>query len=147
MTAVFRKFLATALAGALLLSGAARAANTPLPVVASFSILGELVRVVGGERVSVTTLVGADEDAHVFSPKPADARAIVQSRLLVVNGLSFEPWAQKLAKSAGYRGDTVIAAYLPRARRPWPRSRSPRLARPRKRHALRAQHCSGTDEN
>ena len=95
MTAVFRKFLATALAGALLLSGAARAANPPLPlplpVVASFSILGELVRVVGGDRVSVTTLVGADEDAHVFSPKPADARAIVQSRLLVVNGLSFEP--------------------------------------------------------
>ena len=110
MTTVFRKLLTTALVGALLLSGAARAANTPLPVVASFSILGELVRVVGGERVSVTTLVGADEDAHVFSPKPADARAIVQSRLLVVNGLSFEPWAQKLAKSAGYQGETVIAS-------------------------------------
>jgi zinc/manganese transport system substrate-binding protein len=78
--------------------------------VASFSILGDLVRVVGGERVSVITLVGPDEDAHVFEPKPTDAKTLVQSRLLIVNGLGFEPWAQKLAKSAGYKGETVAAS-------------------------------------
>ncbi|MDB5844659.1 MAG: periplasmic solute binding protein, partial [Polaromonas sp.] len=82
MHRALRKLLTAGLAGAALLSGAGFAADRPPPVsvVASFSILGDLVRVVGGERVSVTTLVGPDEDAHVFEPKPADARAIVQSR-------------------------------------------------------------------
>ncbi|MBT9474218.1 zinc ABC transporter substrate-binding protein [Polaromonas sp.] len=94
-----------------MLSAASFAAEPiPIQVVASFSILGDLVRVVGGDRVSVTTLVGANEDAHAFTPKPADARAIVKSRLLVINGLGFEPWAQKLAKSAGYQGETVVAS-------------------------------------
>ena len=108
MHRVIRKILAASLAGAALLPCASFAAER-VPVVASFSILGDLVRAVGGERVSVTTLVGPDQDAHAFTPKPADAKAIVQSRLLVVNGLGFEPWAQKLAKSAGYQGETVVA--------------------------------------
>ncbi len=82
----------------------------PLPVVASFSILGDLVRVVGGHRVTVTTLVGPDEDAHTFEPKPADARTILSSKLMVMNGLHFEPWAQKLRESAGFKGNTVVAS-------------------------------------
>ena len=111
MHRIFRRLLATAIASASLLTGAAHAAEPlPMPVTASFSILGDLVRVVGGERVRVTTLVGPDEDAHAFAPKPADARAIVQTRLLVINGLGFEPWAQKLAKSAGYQGATLVAS-------------------------------------
>jgi len=97
---------ATALA---LLSAPAHAAD-PLPVTASFSILGDLVRVVGAERVAVTTLVGPDEDAHVFEPKPSDVKTILGSKLLVTNGLGFEPWAGKLAKSAGYKGESVIAS-------------------------------------
>ena len=104
-----RKLLAASIAGAALLSGASFAVE-PVPVVASFSILGDLVRVVGGERVSVTTLVGPDEDAHVFEPKPAHVKAIAQTRLLVTNGLGFEPWAQKLGRSAGYRGEAVVAS-------------------------------------
>jgi zinc/manganese transport system substrate-binding protein len=111
MHRVFRKLLLAFVASASLLSAASFAAEPiPIQVVASFSILGDLVRVVGGDRVSVTTLVGANEDAHAFTPKPADARAIVKSRLLVINGLGFEPWAQKLAKSAGYQGETVVAS-------------------------------------
>jgi len=109
MHRVVRKLLLAGLACAALLSGASFAAET-IPVVASFSILGDLVRVVGGDRVSVSTLVGPDRDTHAFTPKPADAKAIVQSRLLVINGLGFEPWAQKLAKSAGYKGETVVAS-------------------------------------
>ncbi|MDO9144331.1 metal ABC transporter substrate-binding protein [Rhodoferax sp.] len=85
-------------------------AAEPIPVVASFSILGDLVRVVGGERVQVTTLVGPDADAHSFEPKPADARAVLKARLFVINGLNFEPWAEKLAKSAAYQGATVVAS-------------------------------------
>ena len=90
------------MAAASLTFGTTQSADK-LPVTASFSILGDLVRVVGGERVSVSMLAGPDEDAHVFEPKPADAQAIVQSLLLVVNGLGFEPWAQKLVRSAGYK--------------------------------------------
>jgi zinc/manganese transport system substrate-binding protein len=81
-----------------------------LPVTASFSILADLVQVVGGERVTVTALVGPDEDAHVFEPKPVDARNILHARLLVINGLGFEPWAQKLTRSAGYKGATLVAS-------------------------------------
>ena len=92
-----------------LFSAYANAAE-PMPVVASFSILGDLVKVVGGERVAVTTLVGPDSDAHTFEPKPADAKTLLGSKLMVVNGLHFEPWAEKLAKSANFKGDMVVAA-------------------------------------
>ena len=85
-------------------------AATPLPVTASFSILGDLVRVVGGERVAVTTLVGPNEDAHAFEARPADAKTVLSSQLVVTNGLGFEPWAKKLIQSAGYKGNTVVAS-------------------------------------
>ena len=111
---MFQQLLLTAAASASL-PGASFAASPapltpPLPVVASFSILGDLAKVVGGGRVHVTTLVGPDEDAHAFEPRPADAKAIAQTRLLIVNGLGFEPWAQKLAQSAGYKGQSVVAS-------------------------------------
>ncbi|MFJ5369107.1 metal ABC transporter substrate-binding protein [Bosea sp. CER48] len=76
-------------------------AQEKLPVVASFSILGDFVRQVGGDRVSVTTLVGPDGDAHVYSPTPADAKAMAAARLVVVNGLHFEGWLPRLVKSSG----------------------------------------------
>ena len=79
-------------------------------VLASFSILGDLVRVVGGDRVAVTTLVGPDEDAHVFEPKASDAKNLLQARLMVTNGLGYEPWAQKLLKSSGYKGPVTVAS-------------------------------------
>ena len=85
-------------------------AQDKLAVVASFSILGDVVRAVGGDKVAVTTLVGPDEDAHVFEPKPQDAKNLLRSRLLVINGLGFEPWVQKLVKSAGYQGTVVVAS-------------------------------------
>ncbi|MBE0474429.1 metal ABC transporter substrate-binding protein [Rhodoferax sp.] len=85
-------------------------ATEPLPVVASFSILGDLVKVVGGERVKLTTLVGPDADAHEFTPSPAHAKAVLGARVFLINGLNFEPWAQKLAQSAGYKGITVVAS-------------------------------------
>lgn len=81
-----------------------------IPVTASFSILGDLVQVVGGDRVAVTTLVGPDQDAHVFEPRPADAKTLLASRLVVTNGLGFEPWANKLTKAVGYKGSTLVAS-------------------------------------
>jgi len=103
------KWLACAALSAPLLLQTSHAAE-PLPVVASFSILADLVQVVGGERVKVQALVGPDADAHEFTPSPADAKAILGARLFVINGLNFEPWAQKLAKSAAYPGPTLVAS-------------------------------------
>ena len=115
MTSPLRRLALGLLASAALLAVPAAAADK-LPVTASFSILGDLTAVVGGDRVAIHTMVGPDEDAHVFEPRPADARRILQSRLLVLNGLGFEPWAQKLAKSAGYRGETVVVSKGVKAR-------------------------------
>ncbi len=114
-TSLARRFLLAG-ATALALSGGHTQAADQLPVVASFSILGDLVRVVGGDRVTVTTLVGPNEDAHAFEAKPADAKTVLASKLVVTNGLGFEPWAGKLIKSAGYKGESVIAAKGVKAR-------------------------------
>jgi zinc/manganese transport system substrate-binding protein len=80
-----------------------------LPVVASFSVLGDFVREVGGERVAVTTLVGPNGDAHVYSPTPADAKSMAAARLIVVNGLKFEGWMTRLIKSSGAKATIATA--------------------------------------
>ena len=93
------------LAAALPASAAER-----LPVVATFSILGDLVRAVGGDRVAVTTLVGPDSDAHVFSPSPADARRLADAKLVVANGLGLEGWIPRLVRSSGTTAALVETA-------------------------------------
>ena len=115
LTALPRRFLLASVTAFALLGSHAHAAEK-LPVTASFSILGDLVRVVGGDRVAVTTLVGANEDAHVFEAKPSDAKTLLASKLVVLNGLGFEPWAGKLLKSSGYKGETVTTAKGVKAR-------------------------------
>jgi zinc/manganese transport system substrate-binding protein len=109
MKLVFRNLLALFMSCAAMLSGNSWAADK-LAVTASFSILGDLVRVVGGERVSVTNLVGPNEDAHGFEAKPSDAKSLLQSRLLVSNGLGFDSWAQVLARSVDYKGMALLAS-------------------------------------
>jgi zinc/manganese transport system substrate-binding protein len=82
----------------------------PLRVVASFSILGDMVRQIGGGDVKVDTLVGSDGDAHEYEPTPADARALTAAQVLVVNGLNFETWMNRLVKTANFKGTTVVAS-------------------------------------
>jgi zinc/manganese transport system substrate-binding protein len=84
-------------------------AQEKLPVVASFSILGDFVREIGGERVAVTLLVGPDGDAHVYSPTPADAKTVAGAKLVVVNGLKFEGWLTRLIKSSGTKATIATA--------------------------------------
>jgi len=84
-------------------------AQDRLNVVASFSILGDFVRNVGGDRVDVTTLVGANSDAHVYVPAPADAKKVAEAKLVFVNGLGFEGWLSRLLKSAGGKASVVTA--------------------------------------
>lgn len=95
---------------ALFAFGSAAQAQEKLPVVASFSILGDLVAQVGGERIAVRTLVGPDGDAHVYQPTPADARALAEAKVIVVNGLDFEGWMPRLLKSSGTRASVVTAS-------------------------------------
>ena len=89
---------------------AAPVAAQPLPVVTSFSILADLVKVIGGSHVEVTSLVGPNADAHVFDPTPADAKRLANARLVVINGLGFEGWMDRLIKSSGYRGSVIVAS-------------------------------------
>src|ERR1041384_1595793 len=106
-----RLFLQASLALALSLGLASGAeAADKLTAVASFSILGDMVKQVGGDRVEVTTLVGPDGDAHVFEPTPADAKNLAASQILFTNGLGFEGWMDRLEKSSGFKGKVVVAS-------------------------------------
>ena len=86
------------------------AAGQPLPVVASFSILQDLTRQVGGNLVTVSALVGPDGDAHVFEPTPQQARQLLQAKVLVANGLGFEGWLPRLKKASGFKGQEIVAS-------------------------------------
>jgi zinc/manganese transport system substrate-binding protein len=102
--------LIAAAALALMLPLAAGAqAQEKVKVLASFSILADLVREVGGERVEVSTLVGANTDMHGFQPTPAHVKAVASAQLVVINGLGLEGWADRLVKSANYKGARVVA--------------------------------------
>ena len=101
-------FAATMIATAPVLSQTAD--PQPLKVVASFSILADMVKQVGGDYVSVTSLVGPNEDAHVFDPSPGDARALAAADVVVINGLHFEGWIDRLIKSSGFKGKLVVAS-------------------------------------
>jgi len=79
-----------------------------LPVVATFSILADFARNVGGERIEVTALVGPDGDTHVYQPKPADAKELGAARLILVNGLCLEGWIDRLIKASGARAPVIV---------------------------------------
>ncbi|HET6221821.1 MAG TPA: zinc ABC transporter substrate-binding protein [Dongiaceae bacterium] len=103
-----RWFLALSL-GLTLATTNALAAEHP-KIVASFSVLGDIVRQVAGDKAEVTTLVGPDGDAHTFEPTPADASKLAQADLVVVNGLGLESWMDRLLASAEYKGPIAVAS-------------------------------------
>lgn len=82
----------------------------PVKAVATFSILGDMVAEVGGERVAVTTLVGPGGDAHVYQPTPRDARTVAEADVVFINGLGFEGFLERLIEAAEYKGTVVTAA-------------------------------------
>jgi zinc/manganese transport system substrate-binding protein len=90
-------------------AGGASAADK-VKAVASFSILGDMVKQVGGDRVDVITLVGPNGDAHVYEPTPADAKNLAAAQILLTNGLGFEGWMDRLEKSSGFKGTVVVAS-------------------------------------
>ena len=144
-----RSFLiaAAALAAMLGASAGAQAAD-PMKVSASFSILGDMVRQVGGDRVQVFTFVGPNGDAHVYEPTPADAKELSESKILFINGLGLEGWMTRLEKSSGFKGTVVTASkgVAPREMVEDEKTdhRSARLAKPRQWQDLCRQYprCS-----
>ncbi|GEK73413.1 MULTISPECIES: metal ABC transporter solute-binding protein, Zn/Mn family [Halomonas] len=105
----FAKPSALAAGAAALLTLPAAQAKEPVQVLASFSVLADMVEQIGGDHVEVTSLVGADSDAHVFTPRPTDARALAEADLVVLNGLQFEGWMSRLVEASDYAGPTVVA--------------------------------------
>ena len=87
-----------------------RAQAAPGRIVVSFSLLADIVRQIAPPAFEVQALVGPDADAHVFEPRPADARRLAEADLVVVNGLGFEGWIDRLIKASGYRGTVVVAS-------------------------------------
>ncbi|HWA20558.1 MAG TPA: metal ABC transporter substrate-binding protein [Devosia sp.] len=101
------KMLAGAALVTLTIANPAGAAE--VSAVASFSILGDMVKVIGGDRVTVTTIVGPNADTHVYEPKPGDAIAVAGADIFFVNGLGFEGWMERFVESTGYKGPLVVA--------------------------------------
>jgi zinc/manganese transport system substrate-binding protein len=95
---------------ALMVAAQPLRAEDRVNVVASFSILGDFVGNVGGDKVSVTSLVGPNGDVHVFAPAPSDARKNADAKLLVINGLGLEGWLPRLVQAAGSKAVVVTAS-------------------------------------
>ena len=93
----------------VLMASPLRAAER-LNVVASFSILADFVRNIGGDRINLATLVGDDGDVHVYTPAPSDAKRVADAKLVIVNGLGLEGWLPRLVQSAGSKATIVTAS-------------------------------------
>jgi zinc/manganese transport system substrate-binding protein len=106
-----RRTALSLLAGSLALGSSLMPAMAQAPekmkVVATFSILADIVRNVGGDRIEVTELVGPNGDAHVYSPTPADARRLADAKVVFTNGLKFEGWIDRLVKSSGTKAAII----------------------------------------
>src|ERR1041385_3895162 len=85
---------------ATLIAAPARA-DDKIKAVASISIIGDLVKNVGGDRVEVATLVGPNSDAHVFSPTPTDARTLGAAKGVFINGMGLDGWMRRLTAASG----------------------------------------------
>jgi zinc/manganese transport system substrate-binding protein len=103
-----RKYIASALMLATAVTGAQ--AQDKIKAIASFSIIADLVKQIGGDYVAVTSLVGPNADMHNFQPSPSDSKRIADAQLVVINGLGLEGWADRLIKASGYRGARLVAS-------------------------------------
>lgn len=98
------------LAAAILVAGIASASAAPLKTIASFSVLADVVKQVGGEHVEVTPLVGPGGDPHEFAPTPDDARNLKAADVVFVSGFGLEGWLDRLISASGYQGTPVVAS-------------------------------------
>lgn len=99
-----------ALTSLLLALASSAAMAAPLQVVASFSVLGDMVHQVGGDQVVVRSLVGPDGDPHTFEPSPQDSQQLSQADLVFVSGLGLEGWITRLISASGYQHPVIVAS-------------------------------------
>lgn len=88
--------------------GAVTVHAQPLQAVASFTVIADMVRTVGGDHVAVTSLIGPDGDPHVYEPSPADAQALHGADIVFVSGLHLEGWMDRLIQASGYSKPPVV---------------------------------------
>lgn len=103
------KRLGIGIALALAFSSQMAAAKT-LNVVASFTVLADMAKQVGGDHVKVTSLVGPDGDPHSFEPSPKDSVALRNADVVIVSGLGMEGWMDRLVTASGYKGKVIVAS-------------------------------------
>lgn len=106
---LMKTLLAGVASASMALAALPAAAYDDLKIVASFSILGDMVEEVVGDLAEVTTIVGPDADAHVYQPSVADAKAVAQADIIFVNGLGFETWSDTLIAESGTEADVHVA--------------------------------------
>jgi zinc/manganese transport system substrate-binding protein len=105
-----RRYASAAVALAIICTVFPARAQDKLKVVASFSILSDMVKNVGGERIAVDSLVGPNGNAHTYAPSPADAKKLADANVIFVNGLGFEGWLDRLVKASASKAPIVIAS-------------------------------------
>lgn len=94
---------------ALLLATPAVAQPAPKSVVASFTILADMIARVGESRITVKSLAGPDQDLHSYEPRPSDIQAVAQADIMAINGLGLEGWATRIAAAAKFKGTAIVA--------------------------------------
>jgi zinc/manganese transport system substrate-binding protein len=112
-----RRYLMVATAVWAIMTAAPALAQERMKVIATFSILADLTKNVGGDRVDVDALVGPNGDAHVYAPAPADAKKVADAKVVIANGLGFEGWIARLVKASGTKAPIVIASKGVKARK------------------------------
>src|SRR6185295_7479072 len=106
-----RLFAALSLFITLILSTTlAYAQPQQLKVVATFSILGDVVHTIAGDNIDLTILVGADSDTHSYEPVPQDSVALTNANLIFENGLGFESWLDDLYTAANAQAQRVVVS-------------------------------------
>lgn len=103
-----RAMLLGAMAVLALSAFTTQAQANPLEAVASFTVIADMVKTVGGDRVHVISLIGPNGDPHVYEPTPADAQALKKADVAFVSGLHLEGWLDRLINASGYRGESVV---------------------------------------
>jgi zinc/manganese transport system substrate-binding protein len=98
-------------AGALLQAAPLHGAERPT-VVATFSVLGDMIANVAGDHIDLVTIVGPDGDTELYQPTLADSRVVAKARVVFMNDINdeFEPWLEPLLKQAGFAGTKVVAS-------------------------------------
>ena len=101
-------FFASLFSGLCSVAATTVVAEDKMKIVASFSILGDMVERVVGEHASITTVVGPDADAHIYQPSVEDARSVADADVIFVNGLGFETWSETLISNSGTKGSVYV---------------------------------------